>query len=176
MQNKFEKILLMGALAWLAGVMAFAGDQKVMSVQVKEGQLRAKPAFLAKIVATLAYGDRVVVLEEQTDWMRVSLEKDENVNGWLHKSALTKKEIALKAGAATGQVSDSEVVIAGKGFNAQVEKEFKQKNPNLDYTWINKMWGDEKLGIAGAPEFKVSPEKIRQFSQEGGLAAEGGAL
>lgn len=173
---KLKKILFMCMLVWLTGVIAFAADQKLMSVQVKEGQLRAKSSFLGKIVVMLAYGDRVVVLEEQTDWMRVSLEKDSNVNGWIHKSALTKQKIELKAGSGAGQVSDSEVVIAGKGFNEQVEKEFKQKNPNLDYTWINKMWGNDKQGITKTEEFVVSQDSIQRFLKAGGLPTEGGSL
>ena len=152
-------------LVCLASLPALAGDQKVMSVQVKEGQLRAKPSFLGKIVAMLSYGDRVAVLEEQADWMRVSLERDNNLNGWIHTSALTKKKIELKAGSEVAQVSDSEVVIAGKGFTSQVEQEFKLANRNLDYTWIDKM---EK-------EFVVSQNEIQNFLKAGGLASEGGA-
>jgi hypothetical protein len=176
MMVKLKKILFTCGLVWLTGMIAFAADQKLMSVQVQEGHLRSKPSFLGKIVTTLAYGNRVAVLEEQTDWMRVSLEKDSTVNGWIHKSALTKKEIAFKAGSEAGQVSDSEIVIAGKGFNEQVEKEFKQKNPNLDYTWIDKMGGNEKQGIPKTEEFVVSQNKIQNFLKEGSLPTEGGSL
>jgi uncharacterized protein YgiM (DUF1202 family) len=158
-------LLMFFFLAGLASLTVLAGDQKLMSVEVKEGQLRAKPSFLGKIVAMLSYGDRVAVLEEQAGWMRVSLERDSNVTGWIHTSALTKKTIELKAGSEVAQVSDSEVVIAGKGFTSQVEQEFKLANQNLDYTWIDKM---EK-------EFVVSQNKIQQFLTAGGLVSEGGA-
>jgi hypothetical protein len=152
-------------LVCLASLTVLAGDQKMMSVEVQEAQLRAKPNFMGKIVMILAYGDRVAVLEEQAGWMRVSLERDSNVTGWIHASALTKKKIELKAGTEVAQVSDSEVVIAGKGFTSQVEQEFKLANQNLDYTWIDKM---EK-------EFVVSQNAIQKFLKAGGLASEGGA-
>jgi uncharacterized protein YgiM (DUF1202 family) len=166
MRIRFKAMLLMFFfLVGLSSVTVLAGDQKLMSVEVKEGQLRAKPSFLGKIVVMLSYGDRVAVLEEQAGWMRVSLERDSNVTGWIHTSALTKKKIELKAGSEVAQVSDSEVVIAGKGFTSQVEQEFKLANQNLDYTWIDKM---EK-------EFVVSQNKIQQFLTAGGLVSEGGA-
>ena len=35
--------------------------QKIMSIQVKNGDVRSSPSFLGKIVAQLKYGDQVVV-------------------------------------------------------------------------------------------------------------------
>jgi hypothetical protein len=41
---------------------ATAEAQKILSVQVREGQLRATPSHLGKIVAKTSYGDWVTVL------------------------------------------------------------------------------------------------------------------
>jgi hypothetical protein len=63
------------------------------------------------------------------------------IKGWMHMSALTTKTIALQAGKAdvkTGATS-SELALAGKGFNAKVEAEFKKKNKNIDYNWVDRM-------------------------------------
>jgi hypothetical protein len=173
--TRFKTMVFVCFLICLTGLTALSGDQKLMSVQVKEGQLRSRPSYLGKIVTTLLYGDRVEVLAEQVDWMQVKSLKS-NISGWIHNSALTKKEITFKTGSTVAQVSDSEIVIAGKGFNEQVEKEYRQKNPNLDYTWIDKMWGNDKQGISRMKEFVVSQNTIQTFLKKGGLFTEGGSL
>lgn len=143
-----------------------AGDAvKMMSVQVKQGEVRATPYFLGKIVATLSYGDRVEVLGSKESWLRVSTQ-GKGVTGWMHTSALSEKRIVLKAGGRDAQVAASggELALAGKGFNADVEAEFKARNRNIDFSWIDRLQA-----------VKVPPERIAAFLQEGGLAsAQGG--
>jgi len=142
-----------------------AAGQKVMSVQVKESQLRATPSHLGKIVAKVSYGDRVSVSEERGDWKKVSL--DRKTQGWIHNSALTGKQIALKAGQAkTGSsVSQSKIALAGKGFSKEVEAQYRQGNKSLDYAWINRM-----------EAIKVSPRQMEDFVAAGQLTpgTEGG--
>lgn len=137
-----------------------AGDaMKMMSVQVKRGEVRATPYFLGKIVATLSYGDRVEVLASNESWFRVS-PQGKGVTGWMHASALSEKRIVLKAGGRDAQVaaSSGELALAGKGFNADVEAEFKARNRKIDFSWIDRMQA-----------MKVPPERIAAFLQEGGL-------
>ncbi len=154
-------LLLLGILL----VSATAASQKAMSVQVKEGQLRATPSHLGKIVAKVSYGDRLTVLEEQGDWKKVSLNR--KAQGWIHNSALTSKQIALRAGQSSGgsSVSGGEIALAGKGFNKEVEAQYRQNNKNLDYAWINRM-----------ETYKVSPRQMDDFIKVGRLTpeAEGG--
>ena len=59
--------------------------------------------------------------------------------------------------------SSDELALAGKGFSKQVEGEFKTKNPQLDYTWVNRM-----------EQMVISQEQIEQFLKDGKLAPEGG--
>ena len=143
-----------------------AGDaKKMMSVQVKQGEVRATPYFLGKIVATLSYGDHVEVLGSKESWFHVS-PQGKGVTGWMHTSALSEKRIVLKAGGKDAQVgaSSGELALAGKGFNADVEAEFKARNRNIDFSWIDRM-----------QTMKVPPDRIAAFLQEGGLVpAQGG--
>jgi SH3-like domain-containing protein len=137
--------------------------EKMMSVSVKETPLRATPTFLGKMVTVLRYTDRVEVLEERSGWARVSLSGKQ---GWVHMSALSTKNIVLQAGDSNVQqsVSSGEVALAGKGFNEQVEAEYKQQN-NLDYTVVDRM-----------ERFTVSIDEILLFVEEGALTMdEGGA-
>jgi uncharacterized protein YgiM (DUF1202 family) len=148
----------------LAATAAFAADPVQMSVKVKETQVRAAASYVGKIVAVLAYGDRVTILEKQKDWARVSLPA-KKAEGWVNLAALQDKAIVLKAGAENVEKSASsgEVALAGKGFNAEVEAKYRQDN-SLDYTWVDRM-----------EKFVVSPAQVSAFLAQGGLTVEGGA-
>lgn len=134
-----------------------------MSVQVQDGKLRSDPSFLGKIIGAVTYGDSVTVLRRQDPWLFVSVKT--GLTGWIHNSALTEKEIALRAGDANVQktASQREIALAGKGFTPEVEKEYQRRNPNLDFEWVDRM---EKM--------VVSDDEIRQFMKEGKLSPEGG--
>jgi uncharacterized protein YgiM (DUF1202 family) len=150
-------LLLLFSYAWSA--------ETRLSVQVREGQLRSTPSFLGKIVAKPSYGERVTLLQDQGTWKKVATQG--GVQGWMHTSALTTKNIVLRAGAANVQTTATggEIALAGKGFNEEVEKQYKNLNRNLDYAWINRM-----------ERFQVSPEEMQAFLKQGEVVpAEGGA-
>lgn len=161
-QKCFESAFLAGAICLALAVSVSAAPQ-TMSVQVQNGQLRAQPSFLGASVAPLAYGDVVTVLEEQAGWMKV--QTADGKQGWIHNSALTRKRIVLRADAkdAPTAASADELALAGKGFNSDVEAEFKAQNKDVDYTWVDKM---EKI--------KVDPLEIRKFLSEGKVTPEKG--
>lgn len=137
---------------------------KMMSVQVKESPVRAQPFFLGKILATVYYGDRLEVVGADGPWIKIS-KPGTGILGWLHNSALTTKKIVLKAGSSDVQeaATNDELALAGKGFNRQVEDEFKSRNPNLDFAWIDRM---ERI--------VVSQEEMEQFLDDGLLSGKGG--
>jgi len=162
--KRYSAVLLV-CLALLGFSADIEGGGKAMSVQVKEGQVRATPSFLGKVVATLAYGDRVETLEEKDGWIRIA-PPGKKAPGWMHSSALSQKKIVLKAGSKEADVaaSSGELALAGKGFNADVEAAFKAGNRDIDFTWIDRM-----------QTMNVPPGKILAFVQEGKLIpAEGG--
>jgi len=133
----------------------FSAANEFLSVQVKQGQMRSTPSFLGSVTATLAYGDKVELIEDKGAWKMVAIRK---IKGWMHMSALTTQPIALQAGKAdvkTGATS-SELALAGKGFNAKVEAEFKNKNKNIDYNWVDRM---EALAI--------NPGQMQAFLKQG---------
>ena len=150
------RIFLLVALFLCAfGIPLLSATQAFLSVQVKEGQLRSAPSFLGSVMAALAYGDQVELIEDKGAWKQVAIRK---LRGWMHMSALTTKKIVLQAGAANVQTSatGSELALAGKGFNAKVEAEFRSKNKNIDYTWVDRM---EALA--------VKPEQMQAFLKQG---------
>ena len=151
------RIVLIGALL-LASALAFGQTGRQMSVQVKETQIRATPSFLSKILGVLHYGERVTVLAQQNGWARISLPSGKG-EGWVNLSALSPKRIVFKAGSQEvgSGASSGEVALAGKGFNKEVEAEYRDEK-QLDYSWIDKM-----------ESFRVSPEQVLAFLQQGGL-------
>lgn len=137
---------------------------KTMSVQIKRCQLRNKPSFLGKIVDNLKYADVVTIEQEKNDWYEV-VPVNKKKGGWVHVSALSEKKIILKEGSKDikNAASSDELALAGKGFNEEVEKDFKKKNKNADFTWVDKM-----------EKFIISPDEMQSFLKEGGLKVEGG--
>ncbi len=155
-------MLLCAFMVGTAGVTC--SDLGVMSVQVKEAQLRETPSFLGAIVAPVGYGDRVNVLEQKGDWANV---KDCRSNqGWLHQSALTKKQVVLGVGGQAPQAaSGQEIALAGKGFNADVESRYRSAHRQADYASVNRM-----------ESMRVTREEMVQFLTEGNVKpTEGGA-
>ncbi|MFN2350924.1 MAG: SH3 domain-containing protein [Kiritimatiellia bacterium] len=155
--------LLRYGLALILAVIAGGAPAAVMNVQVRETQVRATPSFLGRLIATRAYGDSVNVQETRNEWSRVALEDGQT--GWVHASALTSKRVALQVGATTAETAASgdELALAGKGFNSDVEDEFKRRNRAIDFTWVDRM-----------EQFRVSSSEIQGFIRTGGLQPQGG--
>jgi len=162
--SRFKSTLIISLVMTLTGLAVFAIEQKMMSIQVKKGSLRSSPSFLGKIVAQLKYGDQVAVQDVKGSWVFIDRATGKT-DGWMHSSALSVKKIVLNPGASDVEqaASSDEITLAGKGFNRQVEKDFKSKNPQVDFTWINRM---EKR--------TVSQNQIRAFIKEGQLSPTGG--
>ena len=143
-----------------------AASESMMSVQVRETQVRGTPSFLGKIIAKLVYGDRVEVMEQGKGWAKVVVPNGGG-EGWVSQSALTEKQIVLKAGSkdVSTSASSGEVALAGKGFNEQVESQYRA-DTNLDYTWIDLM-----------EEIFFPPDELVSFMLQGDLSPseEGGA-
>ena len=159
--------LAVAACLVIAAVAAFAAGPSQMSVQVEQAKVRATPSALGKIVGTLAYGDLVTVLDQPAgapeSWREISVES-KGITGWVSLSALTDKPIKLQAGSQNAQTgaSSGEVALAGKGFNEDVEKEYKSEG-NVDYKWVDRM-----------ETYNPTDDQVLSFLQTGGLNATGG--
>lgn len=147
------------ACACLAAVAALAAG--VVNVQVRDGQLRSAPSFLGRIVGQVGYGQAVTVAESQGDWSRVAAG---SVSGWIHASALTTADLGLQSGSggAPSSVTEKEMALAGKGFNAQVEKQYRSSHGG-DFASVDRM---ERQG--------VQTERLVAFLRQGGVGPAGG--
>ncbi len=148
-----------------AGALGLAGAALAerMSVQVQDGQVRATPSFLGAVTAKLPYGAAVEAQAEQNGWIPVRTEAGQQ--GWMHKASLSKKKIVMTAGGAgaTGASSD-ELALAGKGFNSDVEAQFKKQNPSVNFAAVDRM-----------AKIKIAPQEMQQFLTAGSVKPAGGA-
>ena len=156
------------SLFLLAAVAVFAADPLPQrSVIVRETMIRDKPSFTGKILGKLLYTDRVQILEMPagSSWMKVRLVAAK-LEGWIHVSALAKDDKpVVKAGTESVAMaaSGSEVALAGKGFNPEVEAEYR-KNASLNYKAVDLM-----------EELVILPAALASFIAQGGLTVEGGS-
>ena len=156
MRRFFLAVFLFASAAFL-----YAADTAY--VQVRETQIRESPSFVGRVLGTAAYGQQLRVERKSGAWSLISPAAG-RPGGWVHSSALSAKKIALSAGSSrSGGASSQEVSLAGKGFNAQVEAQYRAGNAALDYATIDRM---EAL--------KFSPEELGRFMTEAGLAPAGG--
>jgi len=160
--RSFVRCLSWACAVALAATVAHAGPQ-TLSVQVRSGELRESPSFLGKVVATLNYGDRVVVEQQQGAWWKATAENG-GASGWIHSSAVTTQTIRLQSsGTAQSSASSGELALAYKGFNSDVEAQFKAQNGNLDYTWIDRM-----------EAIRIPESRMAAFVKQGDLHPKGG--
>jgi len=155
----------LGAFVLAAALATAWAGERMMSVQVKESPMRAVPSFLGSVIGLLTYGDRVRVLEEKPGWLKVA--DAAGSAGWMHLSALTPKRVVLKAGAADVEAgaSGEEMALAGKGFNSDVEAQFRAQNRGIDFGPVDRML-----------KRNVSAGEMAAFLREGGVQPpQGGA-
>ncbi len=129
---------------------------ETMNVITKENSVREDCKFLAPVKAKVRYGDRLEVLSKEGDWFRV---KFRNIRGCIHKGAVTEKSVSLSGVSGTGSsASADEVSLAGKGFNPEVERSYRNKHPELNFRTVD-----------GIEQYKISEEALRKFIRNGDL-------
>ena len=145
--------------------LAVYAGQKLMNVQNRTADIRSSPDPLGDVVATLKLGDKVTVIDDGGKWLKATTENGKT--GWINSADLSKKIVTMSAGEKDAELaaSSGEMAVASKGFNSQVEADFKTKNKDIDFTCVNNM---EKI--------KITVGEIKKFLETGGLKpGKGGA-
>jgi uncharacterized protein YgiM (DUF1202 family) len=132
-------------------------------VKVQTTSVREEPKFYSPVLATLKAGESVTQISAQAGWFKVRTSG--GVEGWIHSSAVRTKSFTLAAMDETlrTQATAEEVALAGKGFNKQVEEEYKSRNKGLNFAEVDRM-----LRII------IKPEELRKFLERGRLGEFGG--
>jgi hypothetical protein len=147
---------LLPALAAL--LFAAAASAATITVLVQETALRKRAQSYSPSIGTARLGQKFETSGLESGFYKTS-------SGYLHSSAVTAKKVHLgSASSVEGSASAEEVTLAGKGFNAQVEKSYGDKNGEVNFSGVNAM---ERRSVGEGPLF--------DFLRAGGLLAEGGS-
>ncbi len=144
------------ALALLAGT---ASAQSQVTVEVKTAKLMEKPGYLGKSVGVANRGERLTVRSTQGAWYQVTTAR--GTLGWINQRSVVvpgKGQVSSAGESGTG-TSESEIALAGRGFSKDVEDQYRQKNPNLDYSHI------DAIEAAGEPDLSA----VMMFALAGSL-------
>ncbi len=158
-------LLRTAAIAALLGLLAAdvpqdPGDR--LTVTRKATKLRAQKRSFAPAVAELKEGDQLLYEGKDGAWFAAKLGA---TSGWLHETDVsTKPDVRLSGQGVRESYSTSETAAARKGFNPQVEKQYRQDNPNLERAFRT----IDELQARELPE-----AELRAFLAEGGLLREG---
>ena len=127
-----------------------------VTIRVMSAKVMKSPKFIGPAAGSVSRGDQLTVKEVKGDWYRV----EGSYSGWIHKSNVAEGKIALTStpGGSGGNVNRDEVELAGRGFTPQVEQQYKDKNPNLDFSHVDAI---EKVTI--------DPSELEAFVTEGKL-------
>jgi Bacterial SH3 domain len=162
MRSNLHKIsgraVLLGIL--LAAGLAIAAPKigSIVTVRVLTAKVMAMPRFIGKANGDVSRGQQLTVAEAKGDWIRVS----GGATGWIHKTNLTERAVTLSSkpgGEGKGAASRDELELAGRGFTPQVEDQYRQKNPTLDFSHVDAI---EKT--------EVDPGKLEAFLADGELS------
>jgi uncharacterized protein YgiM (DUF1202 family) len=102
----------------------------ILTVTRKTTKLRSAKRSFAPAVADLKEGDKLTCQGKEGAWLSVAFGDQK---GWLHETDVTTRtDVRLSGEGLRESYSTSETAAAKKGFNPQVEKQYRQDNPSLE--------------------------------------------
>jgi len=150
-----RKLFILAVLFLLAAGSLFAQISKggTAWISSKSADLKSSTGFFADTKGNLAMGEQVTVLQVNGNWAEVKSASNASLSGWTAVSNLSSRRIVSTG---TG-ASASEIALAGKGFNQEVENSYKAEG-DLDYADVDK-----------TEAIKVSKDELYKFVTEGHL-------
>ncbi|MCB9886448.1 MAG: hypothetical protein H6838_13210 [Planctomycetes bacterium] len=133
-----------------------------LTVTRKTTKLRAQHKMFAPTVVELHEGDKVTFAQRDGAWLSVAAGERK---GWLHETDVSgNPDVRLSGEGVRETYSASETSAARKGFNPQVERQYRTSNPNLEAAFK----------LVDRLQARATPEaEVRAFLQAGGLLKEG---
>ena len=156
------RLLGLGAVLSLLAASTPQDPGSLLTVTRKTTKLRAQKRSFAKPVADLKEGDQLVFQQRDGAWLTAKLGA---VTGFVHETDVSsKRDVRLSGQGMRESYSTSETAAARKGFNPQVEKQYREDNPNLEaaFKLVDKLQARS-----------VTEAAIRTFLVEGRLLKEG---
>ena len=131
-----KKIFCLAFLILILASAAFAQISKggTAWVSIKTAELKSSTGLFASSRGNISYGEQVTVLQVSGKWAEVRSSANANLSGWISTANLSAKRIVATGGASTATAS--EVALAGKGFNQEVENEYKASG-NVNFAAVD---------------------------------------
>jgi hypothetical protein len=150
-----KRLLVLLVLALLVSGALFAQIKSGSAawVSAKKADLKSSTGFFASTRGSLELGAEVSVLQLNGKWAEVRSATNTSLSGWTAASNLSARRIVSSGTTA----SASEVALAAKGFNQEVEDAYKTSG-ELNYADVDK-----------TEAITVSQDDLYKFVTEGHL-------
>jgi len=148
-------MLCLGLFVAVSAIQAQARKGGTMYVNAKNIELKSDTGFFASARGRLDYGAVVTVLQINGKWAEVRSTAASSVSGWTALANLSAKKIV--PGTGSSGATASEVALAGKGFNQEIENTYKADG-RLNYADVDRTEAQ-----------KVSKQELYDFIVEGHL-------
>ena len=153
-----------GLIIWSYCQLSLADSTTPLFIQVAKTKLRSSPQLLSPALADLKFGDELDVVSQEGSWIhvRTKVPSGQNVDGYIHESVTTKKKIILAKDQTTiaqVAVDETNVYLAGKGFNESATQAYQSQNPAADLKKVD--------ALQSRP--KPSENSLEEFIQGGSL-------
>ena len=125
-------------------------------VSARTVTLKSSTWFFASNRGTVSYGDQVSVIQVSGKWAEVRSASNSSLSGWMSSANLSTRRIISSEG--TGSATASEVALAGKGFDRDIENAYRARG-NLNYADVDRTEG-----------FVMPESELLRFLTEGRLA------
>ena len=150
-----KKIFVLFALFLLVSGALFAQISKggTAWVSTKSAELKSSTGFFGSAKGALELGTEVTVLDVSGNYAEVRSKANSSLSGWTAISNLSTRRITSSGTTA----SATEVALAGKGFNQEIEDAYKTEG-SLNYADVDK-----------TEAITVSRDELYTFVTEGRL-------
>lgn len=152
-----KKCFLTIFLIAIVQVLFAAAPGENVYVAIKQSELKEGKGAFDKVITRLPYGTELYIKEATGKWFKVETTEGKKLTGWVPVSSVTSRKIVASKSGKKVSASADEIALAGKGFNSQVEEEYKT-NKKLDYSKVDEM-----------EKFVLPDAEIKKFVVEGKL-------
>jgi len=149
-----KALIIFCLVLFVAGMAAAQAAGSSMYVAVRTLNLKSGTGLFASTRGTVNYGDRVTII--QVNGRNAEVRSAANITGWTPLANLTSRQVVAGA---TSTASASEVALAGKGFNAEVEQSYRTQHQNINFDEVDRV-----------EAITVNEADLLRFLQEGRLS------
>ncbi len=140
-------------------------ETTIRTVETNEGHLREGPGYVYPLATTVPLGQRLRVLEQESDFLRVEALEPAQATGWINIYEVTEMEIVLERSdkALKRRLKRGETSLAARSFSPEIERYLRRGKKHYEdgYARLD--------SLADDPRFDPDMVAVARFRQDGGL-------